>query len=98
MFVSSFDLAKARREQRLGKGEADIIESAVKADLLLLDELCAERSVDTALDEVIRARWDNCLPTIYTCGFPRTQILEYGAGVERRVTEGATVIVLKGGQ
>jgi DNA replication protein DnaC len=97
MFVSTFELAKARREQRLGHGEAELIERAQTVGVLLLDELCAELGVDTAVDEVIRARWDHMRPTIYTCGFSQDAIRSsYGDGVARRILGGSTVLTLGG--
>jgi len=97
MCLSTFDIAKARREQRLGRGEAEVIETACTIGLLVIDELAAEQSRDTGVDEVIRARFNNEMTTIYTCGFTQEYVLQkYGDGVARRIFEGATVIALGG--
>jgi DNA replication protein DnaC len=98
MFVTTFELAEARRQTRLGVGEAEAIRGAQRASILLIDELAAERSLaDTAVDEVIRVRHDEERPTIFTSGFSRDEIgKRYGAGVERRVFEGAVVLRLGG--
>jgi len=94
-FATSFDIAEARRKNRLGQGEATIIATAMHAGVLLLDEIGAEKSNDLAVDEVIRFRHDNELPSIYTSGFNREDIgNRYGAGVERRIFEGAVVLCL----
>lgn len=94
-YVSSFAIAKARREQRWGAGEAEIVFLASTSPVVLLDELCAESGKDTSVDEVIRERYDHALQTIYTCGFDPSEIgKKYGGGVARRVFEEATVIHL----
>lgn len=98
LFTSSFALAKARREQRLGRGEAEPIDSACRTSVLLLDELAAEQDRDTSVDEVIRCRHDYELPTVYTSGFGAERIIaRYGDGVGRRIFEQAIVIELGGG-
>jgi DNA replication protein DnaC len=97
LWTTTFDLATARREQRLGTGEAEAIRHAENAAVLLLDELCAEQGRDTAVDEVIRTRHDYERPTIFTCGFGQEEIVKrYGGGVGRRIIEGATIIQLGG--
>jgi DNA replication protein DnaC len=98
MFVTTFALAKARREHQLGKGDAGIITHATDAIILLVDELGAEANRgDTAVPEVIHERhaWDR--PTIYTTPFELDELeRRYGSGIARRVFEGASVIRLGG--
>lgn len=94
-FVSAFALAKARQEHPLGNGEAPVIDRALKAKLLLLDELGAEFAHNTAVQEVIHERHADELPTIYTSGFDSDELAKrYGDGIARRIFEGATVIRL----
>lgn len=94
-FASAFALAKARQEHPLGNGEAPAIEKALSAKLLLLDELGAEFSRNTAVQEVIHERHAEELPTIYTSGFDADELAKrYGDGIARRIFEGATVIRL----
>lgn len=96
-FVTSFELAEARRQHRLGAGEATAILVAARAGVLVIDEVAAELTRDTGLDEVVRARHDHERRTIYTSGFDQKAIAaKYGAGVERRIFEGAFVIRLGG--
>ena len=96
-FATTFELAEARRQNRLGQGEASAIRRAAAAGVLLLDELGAEQGHDAAVEEVIRIRHDTGLPTIFTCGFERPAIAaKYGAGIERRIYEDAVVLRLGG--
>lgn len=94
-FFTSFELAEARRQSRLGAGEAPAVDRAARAGIIVLDELAAEMARDTGVDEVIRRRHDHNVRTIYTSGFDRKVISDrYGSGVERRIFEGATVLRL----
>lgn len=94
-FVSSFRIAKARREHRLGDGDAPEIGEAMKAPLLLLDEVGAEYEKNTAMQELIHERHNLALPTLYTTGFSFTEIVDrYGDGIARRMFEDSTVLSL----
>lgn len=97
MFVNSFEIAEARRQHRLGQGEPEIIDRALEAGILLIDELGAEQSKDLAVDELIRARHDGMDRTIFTTGFSQAFLTEkYGAGVARRIFEGSAILRLGG--
>jgi DNA replication protein DnaC len=96
MFVTTFELAKARREHKLGDGEAEIIDRATRSVLLLLDELGSETGKgDTAVSEVIHARHAADRATIYCTPYGLVELKNrFGDGVARRVFEGAAVIKL----
>jgi DNA replication protein DnaC len=96
LFATAHDLAKARREHRLGDGEAPLVDDAMTVDLLLLDELGADSTRgDDAVGEVVHQRHAHERPTIYTTAFSLDELAErHGDGVARRVFEGATVITL----
>ena len=96
IFTNTFEIAKARREHRLGEGEAHAVAIAISARILLLDELGSESDGNnTAVAELIHARHEQDLPTIFTTPFTAQQLAaRYGDGVARRVFENAVVIRL----
>lgn len=98
-FVDSRELVRARTEHRLRDGgEAELVEHARGADLLLLDELGAERGVGLAEDvvgELVHERHAHERPTIFCTPFLSSAIkAKYGDGIARRIYERATVIPL----
>lgn len=94
LWTSAIALGRARAEHRLGDGEAELVLNAMEVDLLVLDDLGAEAARDAdAIAAVIHRRHDDDLATWITTGFGATEIgARYGAGLERRIFEGATVI------
>lgn len=93
-FVPAIDLATARKEHRLGAGEPPLLEAAVDARLLILDELgyLEARHDITAIQEVIDARYRAARPTIYTSGATKAQLAEvYGHATVRRIELGKLV-------
>lgn len=81
-------LCIARKQHRLGEGEAPEFARAETAPLLFLDELGQEIADDRWLLEFLDARQALGLPTITTSGIARTQLeARYGAGAYRRLTE-----------
>lgn len=91
-FVKSFDLAKARQEHPLGDGESPAIERAMKAKVLVVDELGAEHGRNTAMQELIQERHDHDRPTIFTSGFSLPELEQrYGVGIMRRVLCGKVI-------
>jgi DNA replication protein DnaC len=97
-FVTAFELARARREHRLGAGEAEVVMSAIRTDLLLLDELGAEAGRgDTSVAEVIHERHANDRATIFTTPFSLEELAQrYGDGLGRRIFEGSLLVCLGG--
>jgi hypothetical protein len=90
------ELARARAQHRLGDGEAPVIEKAVSAKLLVLDELGAEVGRDSATAEVLHRRHERDRDTIWTSPFTLSDLAKkYGEGIARRLVEG-TVVALGG--
>lgn len=94
IFVSSMRLSTARIQNRAGEGEASLVERAMTAPLVLLDEVGGEAKTSTnAVKDVIFARADADLPTWITTGFNHTQLVDmYGDGALRRMTENAMIV------
>lgn len=89
-FVDAADLALARMQWAIGRGEAPIVERALEADVLVIDDLGAEpiTSGNRTLAELVRKREANDAHTVITTGLSRQQIGEgYGGGVARRLFE-----------
>ncbi len=94
LWTGAIDLALARSQHRLGEGEAELVERAMRADVLVVDDLGAEptRDADVVI-AILHRRHDAELTTWVTSGLTAAQLrARYGGGVERRLVEGATVI------
>lgn len=89
MFVSAHRLAKARGTHKLGE-EAPLVDSALRAPLLVIDELGGEdQRHASAVTEVIYERHAEDRPTWITTGVTVKEIAaRYGGGISRRVFEG----------
>lgn len=104
-FVRSWELAKARSEHALGRGEAPLVTLALQAHTLVIDELGEERRSssrlvrgDTAIRDVLHERQAAGRRTIITTYLSRDEITDaYGAGIARRLDERGLVIELGGG-
>lgn len=94
-FVPCRKLAAARAAHSLGEGEPDIVERALAADLLILDDLGVGDDVHrSAVGDVIDERYDRMRVTWVTTGFEATDIsAKYGAGRARRVFEDPVVVI-----
>lgn len=92
VYIEARLLAIARMQHR-GDGEPPIVLEAMRAGLLLLDDLGNERPIPTnAVPDVILHRYDANLPTWITTGLERADLDKlYGAGVVRRIYEDARV-------
>jgi len=85
---SATSLSLARREHPLGQGEAPVVEQAMAAALLVIDDLGWEPRQDTTCTDVLAYRYDAGLPTIVTSGeVPEVLSDRYGAALIRRITE-----------
>jgi hypothetical protein len=95
-YVSAHALAKARAGHPLGHGEAPLVEAAIRAPLLVLDELGGEDARHaSAVTEVIYERHAAGATTWVTTGVTAKELAaRYGGGVVRRVFEGATKFAL----
>jgi DNA replication protein DnaC len=93
-FLRAYKLAGARLRHPAGHGEPEIVELALKAPLVLIDDLGCERDSPTnAVVDVIFERHDDGLPTWVTTGLTREQLLaRYGLGVVARIFERARVV------
>jgi DNA replication protein DnaC len=80
-------LAAARREQKLGAGEASDIVDACNARLLFLDDAGWDGD-PTAASEVLDVRYERGWPTVITSGKTTGELLEkYGDAVSRRMLD-----------
>lgn len=103
VFVPALELERARIAHRAGDGEAAIVELAISAPLLVIDDLGQDRPhAASAVGPVIAARHDAERRTWVTTGldagsprgvFPELEA-RYGAGIVRRLTERGTGVVL----
>ena len=89
VWCEAAELARARGRHRLGDGDAPLIERALDADLLVVDELRVdEPDRDHGIADVLWHRHKEELPTIWTTGFTSKEIeVAYGVGFIRRLTE-----------
>jgi DNA replication protein DnaC len=97
-FVEAYWLAGARARHALGQGEAKLVEDAMSATLLVLDDLGSE--IDdrrNVIADVIFHRHNEDLPTWITSGFSIEQLMgRYGSQVIRRIVENAKRVELGG--
>jgi len=95
VWVSAVDLARVRRESKLG-AEPTLVRRAREASVLLLDDLGQEPPAEQAdLVAILSDRQKAHAKTIVTCGFSLDDIgARYGAQLERRLTERAYVMKL----
>jgi hypothetical protein len=94
--VSCWRLGIERSINALGRGEASLVEQAMEwAGVVLLDDL-GNPSRDppmSAVPDVILERHDAERPTWVTTWMTADEVEQrYGAGVARRIFEGATII------
>ena len=91
MFASAYDLSKARARHPLGQGEAPLIDSAIRATTLVIDDLGSERDgFASAVTEVLYERHAECRTTWVTTWLDEAKARErYGDGISRRLFEGA---------
>ncbi len=93
-FVHAHKLGVARLLHPAGHGEPEVVELAMRAPLVLVDDLGGERDhAMSAVPDVIVERHAENRPTWVTTGMTREQLVKrYGQGVVARVFERATVI------
>jgi hypothetical protein len=94
LFVPAYRLGQARIQHLAGHGEAPDVLEAQRIEILALDDLGAER--DTSVNpiaDVIFERHNENRATWVTTGLTEAQLRgRYGAGVVRRLFDGAVVI------
>jgi len=94
-FMRASELAVASRYHSLGEGRPALVQQAMDADLLVLDELGTEPRVSqwSDVDDVVFARYERDAVTwVTTWMTPDEMAKKYGDGFARRVFEGATLI------
>lgn len=89
-FVSAFDLSQARSNSALG-AEAQLVQEALRATVLILDDLGIEpMTASSAVAHVIHRRYMDQRDTWTTTGVPSKELeARYGTGTMRRILEGA---------
>lgn len=86
-WCSADDLARARGEHGLGRGEAPAVEIAERTELLFLDDLGWDRD-PAVVSSVLHARYEAQRPTIATSGRTVDELVAtYGAAVMRRLND-----------
>lgn len=98
-FATAMDLARAAAEHPLGHGQAPAVTAAIRASVLVLDDLGQEAAAYRGdVEYVIAARHNDGKPTIVTTFLDGEGIeARYGGGIARRVYERATVIAPNAG-
>jgi hypothetical protein len=93
-FLHAYRLGVARIQHPAGHGEPEIVELAMRAPLVLLDDLGSERDhALSAVPDVIFERHAENRPTWVTTGLTRDQLVKrYGPGVVARIFERAKLI------
>ncbi|HWA29151.1 MAG TPA: ATP-binding protein [Lacunisphaera sp.] len=86
-WTNALELVGARRQQRMGAGEAGLITEACHARLLVIDELGWEKD-PAEVSEVLSVRQQRQWPTVITTGLSIAELNDhYGAAVLRRMLE-----------
>lgn len=95
-FIHAYKLGVARIQHSAGDGEAGLVELAMRAPLVLLDDVGTERQTATnAVPDVILERHAEGLPTWITTWLTSAQAAEkYGGGIARRIFEDTKIIRL----
>jgi hypothetical protein len=95
-FFHAYQLGVARIQHTAGHGEPEIVDSAMKWPMVLVDDLGSEREMaGSAVPDVIFLRHAEDRPFWVTTGMTRPQLTDrYGTGIVRRLFERATVIQL----
>jgi DNA replication protein DnaC len=98
-FLPAYELARAASEHSLGEGKSPVVQRALEASLLILDDLGAEPKIhNSPVPDVIYQRHARPeLQTVITTGFDDA-VLEgrYGQGIARRIFEDAELILTEG--
>ncbi len=96
MMSLAFRLGSARIQHRAGDGEALLVERAMAAKFLLLDDLGQETMTATnPIADIIQHRDAEMLPTWITTGLSRADVgTRYGGGVARRVFDRSKILAL----
>ena len=97
VWVTEATLSEANKGHPLGRGEPPVIDDAKRLPLAIIDEVGAGDAA--VLMAVANARYERGLPTVVTTGMTQRQVFaRYGAALWRRLTEGAEVVDVHGGE
>jgi hypothetical protein len=93
-FVHAYQLGVARLLHPAGHGEPELVAFAMRAPLVLIDDLGGERDfANSALPDILVERHAENRPTWVTTGMTRAQLVRrYGQGIVSRIFDRATVI------
>jgi hypothetical protein len=93
-FLPAYKLSNARLQHPAGRGEPEIVELALQAQLALLDDLGCERDhLSSPIPDILFDRHAEDRPTWVTTGLTREQLVRrYGLGIVARIFERAKVI------
>jgi hypothetical protein len=93
-FFHAYRLGVARIQHQAGHGEPEIVDSAMKLPMVLLDDVGSERdTAANALPDVIFERHAEDRPLWVTTGLSKDQlVVRYGEGIVGRLFERASVI------
>ena len=96
LFVTATSLAADRERTRLGQGEGQLVAAAMRASVLVIDDLGQDVSIrGTAIADVINHRYNANTPTWVTTFLPSKEIGRlYGGGTLRRLVEAKQVVML----
>jgi hypothetical protein len=98
-YTSAYWPAKARAENPLGRGEAPIVDRAINATVLFLDDLGHEAVRSSAIPEILFERQQEARPTILTTKLRADGIADHyrafdGEGLARRLYESRTTTLV----
>ena len=97
-WVSAQGVVAAMTEHEYGDGPPPLVARALRAKLLVVDDIGSERSNGTnqGLHQIVWERYNNGLTTVYTSGFSPAKLLErYGDAFYRRLHDNGRIIVIK---
>jgi DNA replication protein DnaC len=97
MFVSSYELARDRARHPLGQGESPLVAKAMRATVLVVDDLGSEPDNQlSAISDVIHTRHAEGKPTWVTTWLTETTAAaRYGGGIARRIFERSVLLEVK---
>jgi hypothetical protein len=94
-FAECYELSMARAKHALGRDTPPELADALRASVLVLDELGREDGRNRDVEAVVSRRYRDSLPTFVTTWMTPDEIRNrYDEGIYRRLCEGAAVISL----
>ena len=98
-FFTAPDLAKARREQRYGTEEHNIVRLAHQAPYAVIDEVGGEDSHSQVVSEILLSRYQHEKRTVITTALSYEQIVQrYGDGIARRLFDDGALVKMERGE